>query len=179
LYQDTLLDHHRKPRHFGELGGTPTVERENPLCGDVVRLAIDLTDNAICDLRFDGHGCALCIASASLMCCALRDKDTGAARALAANLMSALLPYHRPRLSHAAQVRNAALDRRRRALEKIAGSGNADVITATPPARNQSRETGTGPFTGRRNAAGLPALSAKPPPATGKSCLRFRSSHGP
>lgn len=99
LYQDTLLDHHRKPRHFGELGGTPTVERENPLCGDVVRLAIDLTDNAICDLRFDGHGCALCIASASLMCCALRDKDTGAARALAANLMSALTAKETPELA--------------------------------------------------------------------------------
>ena len=99
LYQDTLLDHHRKPRHFGELGGTPTVERENPLCGDVVRLAIDLTDNAICDLRFVGHGCALCIASASLMCCALRDKDTGAARALAANLMSALTAKETPELA--------------------------------------------------------------------------------
>ena len=99
LYQDTLLDHHRKPRHFGELGGTPTVERENPLCGDVVRLAIDLTDNAICDLRFDGHGCALCIASASLMCCALRDKDTDAARALAANLMSALTAKETPELA--------------------------------------------------------------------------------
>lgn len=99
LYQDTLLDHHRKPRHFGELGGTPTVERENPLCGDVVRLAIDLTDNAIFDLRFDGHGCALCIASASLMCCALRDKDTGAARALAANLMSALTAKETPELA--------------------------------------------------------------------------------
>lgn len=99
LYQDTLLDHHRKPRHFGELGGTPNVERENPLCGDVVRLAIDLTDNAICDLRFDGHGCALCIASASLMCCALRDKDTGAARALAANLMSALTAKETPELA--------------------------------------------------------------------------------
>ncbi|MFM1550035.1 MAG: Fe-S cluster assembly sulfur transfer protein SufU [Lentisphaeria bacterium] len=99
MYQDTLLDHHRKPRHFGELGGTPTVERENPLCGDVVRLAIDLTDNAICDLRFDGHGCALCIASASLMCCALRDKDTDAARALAANLMSALTAKETPELA--------------------------------------------------------------------------------
>ena len=99
LYQDTLLNHHRNPRHFGELGGTPTVERENPLCGDVVRLAIDLTDNAICDLRFDGHGCALCIASASLMCCALRDKDTGAARALAANLMSALTAKETPELA--------------------------------------------------------------------------------
>jgi nitrogen fixation NifU-like protein len=90
LYQDTLLDHHRNPRHFGELGGAPSVERKNPLCGDVVRLAIDLADNAICDLRFDGHGCALCIASASLMCCTLRDKDAGAAQALAAELMTAL-----------------------------------------------------------------------------------------
>ncbi len=96
LYQDILLDHHRNPRHFGELGGGPTVERKNPLCGDAIRLAMDPADNRICDLRFDGHGCALGIASASLMCCALRDKDAGAARAVAAELMTALTAKEPP-----------------------------------------------------------------------------------
>jgi nitrogen fixation NifU-like protein len=69
LYQEVILDHSRHPRHFGALeDATHTGEGYNPLCGD--RVKIDLAvgmDNRIKDIAFQGKGCAISQASASLM----------------------------------------------------------------------------------------------------------------
>ena len=69
LYQEIILDHGRHPRHFGQL---ETANREadghNPLCGDKVRVYLKLSDNHLIeDVMFDGRGCAISIASASMM----------------------------------------------------------------------------------------------------------------
>jgi nitrogen fixation NifU-like protein len=69
LYQDVILDHSRHPRHFGPLDGATHVgEGYNPLCGDRVKiyLVLDKT-NKIADIKFEGKGCAISQASASLM----------------------------------------------------------------------------------------------------------------
>ena len=69
LYQATILDHNREPRNYGELPGANRSARgENPVCGDklVVYLEVDDEDRVV-DLRFDGKGCAISTASASLM----------------------------------------------------------------------------------------------------------------
>ena len=69
LYRDTLLHHSRNPRNFGALQ-PPCLEAHghNPLCGDRVRVQIRLDDSgAISAIGFDGSGCAISIASASLM----------------------------------------------------------------------------------------------------------------
>ncbi|MBI3675507.1 MAG: SUF system NifU family Fe-S cluster assembly protein [Proteobacteria bacterium] len=69
LYQDVILDHSKHPRHFGALeGATHTGEGHNPLCGDRVKiyLMIDRNDR-IADIKFQGRGCAISQASASLM----------------------------------------------------------------------------------------------------------------
>src|ERR1051326_2568875 len=69
LYQEVILDHSRHPRHFGALdGATHTGEGYNPLCGDRVKiyLAVD-AENRIQDIGFEGKGCAISQASASLM----------------------------------------------------------------------------------------------------------------
>jgi nitrogen fixation NifU-like protein len=69
LYQDVILDHSRHPRHFGSLPeATHTGEGHNPLCGDRVKIYLVL-DNAsrIADIKFEGKGCAISQASASLM----------------------------------------------------------------------------------------------------------------
>jgi nitrogen fixation NifU-like protein len=69
LYQEVILDHSRHPRHFGKLAGaTNSAQGYNPLCGD--RVTIYLTvgkDNRIEDIKFEGRGCAISQASASLM----------------------------------------------------------------------------------------------------------------
>lgn len=69
LYQDVILDHSRHPRHFGPLPeATHTGEGHNPLCGDRVKiyLVLDKADR-IADIKFEGKGCAISQASASLM----------------------------------------------------------------------------------------------------------------
>jgi len=69
LYQEIILDHSRHPRHFGPLADANRVaEGHNPLCGDKVKiyLAVDPAGR-IADVSFEGRGCAISVASASLM----------------------------------------------------------------------------------------------------------------
>jgi nitrogen fixation NifU-like protein len=69
LYQDVILDHSRHPRHFGRLAdASHTGEGYNPLCGDRIVLDLSLDErNRIADIAFEGKGCAISQASASLM----------------------------------------------------------------------------------------------------------------
>lgn len=69
LYRELILDHSRSPRHFGKLAdATHTAEGINPLCGDKLRLYLRLDENAvIADASFEGSGCAISVASASLL----------------------------------------------------------------------------------------------------------------
>jgi nitrogen fixation NifU-like protein len=69
LYQDVILDHSRHPRRFGPLpDATHTGEGHNPLCGDRVKIYLMLDNaNHITDIKFEGKGCAISQASASLM----------------------------------------------------------------------------------------------------------------
>ena len=68
LYQEVIVDHNRSPRNFGKLDPAGrTLEGFNPLCGDRLTLYMNLEDDRISDISFDGHGCAISIASASLM----------------------------------------------------------------------------------------------------------------
>jgi nitrogen fixation NifU-like protein len=69
LYQEVILDHSRHPRHFGSIAdATHVAEGHNPLCGDRVKIYLKLAPTgAIEDIRFEGKGCAISQASASLM----------------------------------------------------------------------------------------------------------------
>lgn len=69
LYRELILDHAKAPRHFGKLeGATHMAEGINPLCGDKLRIYFSIdADNRISDARFEGSGCAISVASASLL----------------------------------------------------------------------------------------------------------------
>jgi nitrogen fixation protein NifU and related proteins len=68
LYRQVILDHNRNPRNFGELAdATRVVAGVNPLCGDKMTLYVKLGDGKIKDIRFQGTGCAISVASSSLM----------------------------------------------------------------------------------------------------------------
>ncbi len=83
LYQEVIIDHSRRPRNFRELeGATRTVEGVNPLCGDQLTLYVMLADGRIADVAFQGTGCAISQASASLMTAALKGKTQDEALAL-------------------------------------------------------------------------------------------------
>ncbi|MBV8974729.1 MAG: SUF system NifU family Fe-S cluster assembly protein [Sinobacteraceae bacterium] len=76
LYRDVILDHNRRPRNFGPLeGANHRAEGNNPLCGDRLTLAVRLAGDRIEDIRFEGSGCAISTASASLMTEAVKGKD--------------------------------------------------------------------------------------------------------
>ncbi|HEV2845320.1 MAG TPA: SUF system NifU family Fe-S cluster assembly protein [Thermoanaerobaculia bacterium] len=73
LYQEVILDHNRRPRNFGPLpAANRQAEGHNPLCGDQVTVFLDLEEGRIRDLAFQGSGCAISKASASLMTEALK-----------------------------------------------------------------------------------------------------------
>ena len=68
LYQEVIVDHNRSPRNFGELDPPGRkLEGFNPLCGDRLILYLDQDGGRIADIKFNGYGCAISIASASLM----------------------------------------------------------------------------------------------------------------
>ena len=68
LYREVILDHNRHPRNFGELDDADrVVEGVNPLCGDRMTLYVKLDDDMVQDIRFKGTGCAISVASSSLM----------------------------------------------------------------------------------------------------------------
>ncbi|HKW75832.1 MAG TPA: SUF system NifU family Fe-S cluster assembly protein [Terriglobales bacterium] len=75
LYQETILEHSRKPRNFGELPcASHKAEGYNPLCGDHYTVFVNVKDGAIDDIRFNGAGCAISKASASMMTQSVKGK---------------------------------------------------------------------------------------------------------
>jgi nitrogen fixation NifU-like protein len=85
LYQATIVDHDRAPRNAGALADpTHRATVDNPLCGDTVTLHARVEDGVIRDIAFDGRGCALSRAAASIMTTMVRGHTTDASRELAA-----------------------------------------------------------------------------------------------
>jgi len=75
LYQQVILDHNEEPRNFREMdGATQTAEGYNPLCGDRVVVYLQLDNDVIGDISFQGSGCAISKASASMMTVSLKGK---------------------------------------------------------------------------------------------------------
>ena len=80
LYRDVILDHNRQPRNFGALAApSARVEGYNPLCGDRLVVTLKLDGERIEDIRFEGQGCAISTASASLMTEAVKGRTRGEA----------------------------------------------------------------------------------------------------
>ena len=83
LYRDVIVDHNRNPRNFGRLQPADAhAEGVNPLCGDRLDLYINLSGDRLADLRFEGKGCAISVASASLMTEALKGRTRAEAKRL-------------------------------------------------------------------------------------------------
>jgi nitrogen fixation protein NifU and related proteins len=83
LYQEVVLDHGRKPRNFREpAGANRRAEGVNPLCGDQITVHLKLAGDLIEDIGFQGAGCAISKASASMMTGAVKNKTKAEAEAL-------------------------------------------------------------------------------------------------
>lgn len=83
LYQEVILDHNKRPRNFGKMDSADrTAEGHNPLCGDNVTVYLAMNDGVIQDIRFEGSGCAISKASASMMTDAVKGKSQADAEKL-------------------------------------------------------------------------------------------------
>ena len=83
LYQEVILDHNRRPRNFRALpGASHTAEGYNPLCGDRLTLYLKVANDTIEDVSFEGAGCAISKASASMMTDELKGRTIAEADAL-------------------------------------------------------------------------------------------------
>jgi nitrogen fixation NifU-like protein len=91
LYQEVIVDHNRQPRNFGRLPHpSHHAEGFNPLCGDQIDLDLDVRDGVIDQIKFEGHGCAISTASASLMTEILTGKTIAQAEELFESFHDAL-----------------------------------------------------------------------------------------
>lgn len=97
LYQDLVMEHKRAPRHFGAIAA-PTHEAQgrNPQCGDEVRVQVRVEGDHVRDIGFTGQGCAICIASTSMMTEAVLGAEVEAARALQQRFRAVLTGQAQP-----------------------------------------------------------------------------------
>ena len=83
MYRDYILDHYKNPRNQGELAGaTNTYADSNPLCGDELSMALRIEDDRVADVRFSGKGCAISVASASILTEEIKGKTLDEVKAI-------------------------------------------------------------------------------------------------
>ncbi|KZE36473.1 iron-sulfur cluster assembly scaffold protein NifU [Bhargavaea cecembensis] len=76
LYRRVIMDHYKNPRNKGELAdGGLTIDMNNPTCGDRIHLTMQVEDGIVQDAKFDGEGCSISMASASMMTQAIKGKS--------------------------------------------------------------------------------------------------------
>lgn len=67
LYRQVIMDHYKTPRNRGAIEGGVMIDMNNPTCGDTIRLQLAIEDDVVRDAKFDGEGCSISMASASMM----------------------------------------------------------------------------------------------------------------
>ena len=118
MFSDAVLDHFQNPRNAGELAGADAkIEVSNPVCGDVLQLAVRLEGERIVEARFLCRGCTTSIACASLLTEQLLQRTLGEARSLTAQTLSELLGGLPAATFHGAEL---AADAARTMLRNIA-----------------------------------------------------------
>lgn len=80
LYRSVIMDHYKNPRNKGVLKeNNVTVDMNNPTCGDVIHLTLQVEDGIVKDAKFEGEGCSISMASASMMTQIIKNKDIDSA----------------------------------------------------------------------------------------------------
>jgi nitrogen fixation NifU-like protein len=105
MFSEAVLDHFRNPRNTGELpDATATVEVSNPVCGDILKLSVRVTNGQIDEARFLCRGCTTSIACASSLTEQLRGRSANEARGITAESLSQTMGGLPPATFHGAQL---------------------------------------------------------------------------
>jgi nitrogen fixation NifU-like protein len=124
MFSETLLDHFRNPRNAGELPGAElVVEVSNPVCGDVLKLAVAIENKRISEVRFLCRGCTTAIACGSLLTEQLQGRELAALREIRAEDLAQALGGLPEASYHAAQLADDAV----KALVAAIGKGNSSL----------------------------------------------------
>ncbi|MFO0704301.1 MAG: SUF system NifU family Fe-S cluster assembly protein [Patescibacteria group bacterium] len=93
MYHDLLMDHYKNPRNFGckDFDSTTSSHMHNPSCGDKILLKLKISDNKIVGVCFDGYGCALSTASASMLTECLKGKTIDEAKSIGVSDITKIL----------------------------------------------------------------------------------------
>jgi nitrogen fixation NifU-like protein len=137
LYQDIVVEHKRAPRHHGRLAGpTHQARGHNPQCGDDLQVELDIADGRLRDIAFHGQGCAICIASASMMTEAVIGHDVGEARSLQQRFRAVLTGQLEPEAADLGKLVSLAGVRRYPSRIKCALLGWHALMHALTPERS-------------------------------------------
>lgn len=111
MFSSTVLDHFQNPRNAGELpGATAVVEVTNPVCGDILRLAVRVDGGRIAEARFQTRGCVASIACSSLLTELLTGRSLAEAGAITPQLIDERLGGLEPATRHAAELARDAVE---------------------------------------------------------------------
>lgn len=92
LYRRVIMDHYKNPRNKGSIeDGALTIDMNNPTCGDRIHLTLQVEDGKIQNAKFDGEGCSISIASASMMTQAVKGKSVEEALQLSSTFSEMML----------------------------------------------------------------------------------------
>jgi SUF system NifU family Fe-S assembly protein len=143
LYQEVILDHNRRPRNFRIIAGGVTQEGHNPLCGDRVLVSMAIDNGVVRDVAFEGQGCAIAKASASLMTEALKGLTVAEAQERFAQFQSMVTSAHDEPPADPLIAGFQALGARQGISPALPAALNAwlsDVIAALPVAFGPDRD---------------------------------------
>lgn len=94
LYRQVIMDHYKNPRNKGTLEKeSVTVDMNNPTCGDRIQLQLDVQDGIVKDAKFQGEGCSISMASASMMTQAIKGMEVEAALKMSENFSEMMLGH--------------------------------------------------------------------------------------
>ncbi|ARK20848.1 SUF system NifU family Fe-S cluster assembly protein [Sporosarcina sp. P26b] len=92
LYRSVIMEHYKHPKNKGVLeNGNVTIDMNNPTCGDVIRLTMNVEDDIVKDVKFEGEGCSISMASASMMTQMIKGETTERALQLAHTFSNMML----------------------------------------------------------------------------------------
>jgi nitrogen fixation NifU-like protein len=120
MYSARLLDHFQNPRNAGDLpDGNAVAEIENPVCGDVIRISLNMRSGRIAQIRFKARGCVPAMACGSALTELVHGKTTNEARAIPLEQLVAAVGGLPPASAHAAQLALEVLAKALRQLESL------------------------------------------------------------